>query len=145
MKKTIILLAAAILFLTADLYPQADITRGNLTFTLTGFADNSGQVIVQFFRRDDKIPTDPYKEVSAKITNNEAVVIIENLPYGVYAAILVHDKNANGFIDHRLGIPAEPLAYTNNWKLTLFSGMPTFDKLKFSFSQLKDHIPIAFK
>ena len=30
-------------------------------------------------------------------------------PYGDYAAILVHDKNKNGIIDHKWGIPAEPL------------------------------------
>ena len=144
MKKTIILLSAAMLFLTSGLYSQNDLTKGKLTFNLTGFADNSGQVIVQLFRREDKVPAKPFMEVMAKITNKEAVVTIENLSYGVYAAILVHDKNANGYIDHRMGIPNEPLAYPNNWKLTLLSGMPTFDKLKFSFSQIKDHLTIAF-
>ena len=62
------------------------------------------------------------------------MVEFKNLPYNVYAAIVVHDKNSNGIIDHRFGMPNEPLGFSNNWKLSLFSGMPTFQKLKFSFT-----------
>ena len=144
MKKSIILVTAAILFLAPGLYSQTDLTKGKLTFNLTGFEDNAGQVLVELFRREDKVPAKPFMEVTAKIINREAVVTIENLPYGVYAAIIVHDKNSNGHIDHRMGMPSEPLAYPNNWKLTLLSGMPTFDKLKFSFSQLTNHFSITF-
>ena len=65
-----------------------------------------------------------------------------DLPFGDYAAIFVHDRNGNDKIDHRLGIPNEPLGYTNNWKLSLFSGMPTFEKLRFTFSASMNHFVI---
>jgi len=142
MKKLIIILSAIMLFATFNVVAQ---TQGNLTFNLSGFADNSGQVLVELFRKTDKVPTEPFKVIIAKIVNNNAHVIISNLDYGEYAAIIVHDQNANGHIDHSWGIPSEPLGYTNNWKLTLLSGMPTFEKLKFRFSESGNSISIEMK
>jgi uncharacterized protein (DUF2141 family) len=71
----------------------------------------------------------------SKIVNNEAKVDFQNLPFREYAIIVVHDLNLNDVIDHKWGFPAEPLGYSNKWKLSLFSGMPTFDKLKFVFDK----------
>ena len=135
MKKQIVILTSAMLFLTINISAQTGKSIGSLTFNITGFADNSGQVLVQLFRNEDKVPTKPFKVVKSKISSKKAVVEIENLGYGEYAAIIIHDLNSNGHIDHRLGMPNEPLGFTNNWKLSLFSGMPTFDKLKFTFNE----------
>ena len=123
-------------------YSQNNKTTGSLSFNVIGFTDNSGQLLIQLFHKEDKVPTHPFKQIKAAIINKKANVIIENLPYGDYAAIFVHDKNSNGKIDHNLGIPSEPLGYTNNWKLSLFSGMPSFDKLKFTFSSSQCLFPI---
>ena len=117
-------------------------SRRTLSFDVTGFGDNSGQLLVEFFRKEDKVPTVPFKVIMVKITDKKAQVKIENFPYGDYAVIFVHDKNSNGKIDHSFGIPSEPLGYTNNWKLSLFSGMPTFDKLKFTFNASMNHFVI---
>lgn len=74
-------------------------------------------------------------ETSATISDGKAVIVFTDIPYGEYAAIVCHDKNSNGKVDHNfLGIPAEPLGFSNRWKLTLFSGMPSFSKLRFEFS-----------
>jgi len=143
-KKTmnkLIMLLLAVLF-TSGAYSQNVKTIGTLTFNVTGFADNSGQLLVQLFRKEDKVPAHPFKQIKATIINKKADAVIENLPYGDYAAIFVHDKNSNGKIDHSWGIPSEPLGYTNNWKLSLFSGMPSFDKLKFTFSIAQEHFSI---
>ena len=123
------------LFLTTEAYSQRAVSAGSLTFNISGFADNSGQVIVQLFRKEDKMPKNPFMQIEAKIVDKKAVVVIKDLSYGFYGAIIVHDQNSNGIIDHRWGIPNEPLGYTNNWQLSLLSGMPTFEKLKFYFSE----------
>ncbi len=137
MKTLIIIIASISWLLTSDAWSQNAKTTGTLTFNITGFADNSGQVIVELYFKGDKVPTKPSKHIKGKIVNKSAVVLVENLPFGDYAAIIVHDKNGNGIIDHKWGMPNEPLGYTNNWQLSLFSGMPSFDKLRFAFSPTK--------
>jgi uncharacterized protein (DUF2141 family) len=84
--------------------------------------------------------------MKGKIENGKAEIVFKNILYGDYAAILLHDENSNGVIDHTSGITSEPLGYTNNWRLTLFSGKPNFEKLKFNFSEqnTKQTIAISF-
>ena len=145
MKKLIFILSGIVMFVVINAPAQTPQTKGNLTFILSGFADNSGQVLVELFRKVDKVPTKPFKVLKAKITNQKALVVVSNLDYGEYVAIIVHDQNSNGHIDHSWGIPAEPLGYSNNWKLTLLSGMPTFEKLKFRFSESENFLAIDMK
>ena len=144
MKKLIVILSGIVLFATLHVGAQSHQTTGNLTFNISGFADNSGQVLVQLFRKTDKVPTKPFKVVISKIALRKATVVIPEIDYGEYAAIIVHDQNANGHIDHSWGIPCEPLGYTNRWKLTILSGMPTFEKLKFTFSETGNCFSIDF-
>jgi hypothetical protein len=42
--------------LTINSCAQTEKPISNLTFTITGFADDSGQVLVQLFHKEDKIP-----------------------------------------------------------------------------------------
>ncbi|NVO02045.1 MAG: DUF2141 domain-containing protein [Bacteroidetes bacterium] len=142
MKKIIIGLIGLFLLQTANTYSQSAKTSGNLTFSVTGCENNDGQIMVQLYRKNDEMPSSPFKKVKATIKNNKATVLIEGIPYGDYAAIIVHDENSNGMIDHSFGIPSEHLGFTNNWELTLFSGMPSFDKLRFAFSLTKTNFSI---
>ena len=85
------------------------------------------------FRKDDKIPSNPFKIISAAIKDKKATFEVPNLAFDDYAAIILHDENDNGKIDHSMGFPSEQLGYSNNWELGFFTGMPTFSKLKFQF------------
>jgi uncharacterized protein (DUF2141 family) len=125
-----------------NLFSQTANAENTLTFHIIGFEDNAGQALLKLFRKEDKVPTIPFMLLKSKIINNQADFSIESLPYGEYAAIVVHDENANGEIDHSFGIPSEPLGFTNNWELTLFSGMPTFEKLKFVYSKTSNFFTI---
>jgi uncharacterized protein (DUF2141 family) len=73
--------------------------------------------------------------VNSIIVNKKAIFAIKNLLFGDYAAIVLHNQNSNNKIDHSWGFLSEPLGFTNNWKLSLFFGMPTFEKLKFNYSK----------
>ena len=47
---------------------------------------------------------------------------------------VINDWFDNGKIDHNfLGLPAEALGFSNGFSPGLFTGMPTFQKLKFVF------------
>ena len=139
------LLIFSILLLNTYIYSQTIQSTGTLTLKVTGFSNNIGQAIAKVFRKEDKIPNTPFMQVYSTIENKESVIVIKNLAYGEYAIIVVHDQNSNGTIDHSWGFPSEPLGFTNNWKLGLFSGMPTFEKLKFIFSSTKSFYTINVK
>ena len=135
MKKLILTIYLMIPLLSNTVFSQTAKPSETLTFHVTGFENNTGQALVFLFKEGDNVPTKPSVTLKAAIVNNTADLSAGNLPYGEYAAIVVHDLNGNGMIDHKWGFPAEPLGYTNNWKLSMFSGMPTFEKLKFNFSK----------
>lgn len=64
-----------------------------------------------------------------------AKLAFPDLPHGTYALFLFHDENDNGTVDHNLlGIPTEPLGFSGGFKVSLFSGVPDFDDLKFEFT-----------
>ncbi|MFI0429340.1 DUF2141 domain-containing protein [Mariniflexile sp. HMF6888] len=139
---SIIITVITFQLLSLGIYAQTKETHIPLTFNVTGFADNSGQLLVYLYRKEDKIPSDPFKILEIKIDNKKAFVKIDDLPLGDYACIFIHDQNANNRIDHSFGIPSEPLGYTNNWKLSLFSGMPTFERLRFTYNVSKNNYVI---
>ena len=134
MQKTLLSLAIIFSLVHSCAWSQTPKPAETLTFHVTGFENNTGQAIVYLYRQEDKVPTKPFTHATALIVNKVAEITFPGLSYGDYAAIVVHDLNANGKIDHKWGMPAEPLGYTNKWKFSLFSGMPTFEKLRFHFS-----------
>ena len=129
------------------LIPNRNINLGQDEFT-----DTMGMYSLPFvwatvimFRKTDKVPKAPFLIEKSRITNKAATIKLDDLAYGAYAAIIFHDTNMNGIIDHHWGIPAELLGYTNHWRLTMLSGMPTFDKLKFSFAAVSDTMAIQMQ
>src|SRR5687768_1413933 len=107
---------------------------GTLTITATNFKNTKGHAVVNLFREQDEIPKKPFMTIKASIDAGVAEMIFANLPNASYAAIVYHDENDNGKLDHKLAFPSEPMGFTNNWNLSLFSGMPTFKKLRFEHS-----------
>jgi uncharacterized protein (DUF2141 family) len=101
-----------------------------------------GVAIVNLFREQDDIPKKPFTSMTAEIKNGKADIQFNNLPTGSYAIIAYHDENSNGVLDHKLGFPNEPMGFSNNWELGLFSGMPTFKKLRFDHASAETKIEI---
>ena len=131
MKKTTTIVSIIFLLVLCELsYGQSS---GTLVIEAGIFHDNRGKAVVHLFRREDALPKNPFMESSSIIVDGKTKIIFKNIPFGDYAAIIFHDENSNDRIDHRFGFPNEPIGFSNHWKLSLFSGMPTFEKLKFSF------------
>jgi uncharacterized protein (DUF2141 family) len=106
---------------------------GTLTFRVTNLKSSEGAAIINLFRKQDDVPKKPFKTLSASIQNGISVISFNEILIGEYAAIAYHDENLNGRLDHKMGFPNEPMGFSNNWNLSLFSGTPTFKKLKFMF------------
>jgi len=117
-----ILIFAVTFFATTGAVAQA-----SLELTIKGIKDPVGEVYVGLFNRPDHFLE---KTVEAKVISLEAdwaVVIFKDLPPGVYAVSVFHDRNRNGKLDsNSLGIPKEGFAFGNN-AMGLF-GPPSFDR-----------------
>ena len=99
---------------------------------------------MNFFREGDDLFGKPHLRIQAKIHNGEATFVFPQLEYGNYAVILFHDENGNGDLDHNiLRLPAEPMGFSNGFDLSLFSGLPSFEKLQFEFGKKSQPVVIA--
>jgi uncharacterized protein (DUF2141 family) len=99
-----------------------------------GFTTPDGHALARLYRPGMVVTGEPSMTVSASIAAGRAHFEFPPLPSGSYAVVVVHDRNDNGRIDHVLGFPSEPLGFSHGFTLSLFSGMPTFEKLRFLLS-----------
>ncbi len=136
-KNFICVLFFSLLFLESR--RQTKYSSASLIFTANDFSQITGNAIIFLYRKTDLMSKASLKEGICNIVSWKAEIQFKNIPLGNYAAILVLDENSNGKIDRSLGILNEPLRYTNNWELSLLSGLPTFEKIKFSFRKELSH------
>ncbi len=106
---------------------------GALTLHVTGFADARGHAVAKLYAPGDNVLGAGRWQVRTPIGANSAVLRFEGLPAGRYAAVVFHDENDNGVIDHGLLGPAEPIGFSGGFVLNLLSGRPDFERLKFEF------------
>ncbi len=144
MTRYLLTLTGSICFLLIGFVGKAQ-ESGTLTIEAVNFESNKGIAIVHLFRKQDDVPKKPFMQATGKIIDSKAKIVFNALPYGEYAAILFHDENLNGVLDHKFGFPNEPMGFSNQWKLSLFSGMPTFPKLKFEFSAKRQECSLTIR
>ncbi len=125
---------------------QSAPATGNLTIELRHFSHNKGFAIVQLFRKQDDVMGKPFKKTQGKIMARESTVVFENISYGEYALIAFHDQNANGDLDHNFfNLPDEPMGFSGGYSLGLFSGLPSFAKLRFVFTAAHERYQIKIE
>lgn len=106
---------------------------GVLTIRARGFTDAGGHPVAKLFAPGDNVLSTGRWQLSSTIEEGVATFRFQKLPAGVYAAVVFHDKNDNGVIDHGLLGPSEPLGFSGGFQLSLLSGRPDFERLKFDF------------
>lgn len=121
---------------------QAAPPEGQLTIEASGFRHARGQAVVKLFAPGDNVLGPGRWQASAAITGGVSTLQFDKLPAGRYAAVLFHDENANGVLDHGLLGPAEPLAYSGGFSLGLLSGLPSFEKLQFELLPAEQHMAL---
>jgi uncharacterized protein (DUF2141 family) len=139
----------AIAFAATALYsaavPTLAHTRGSadLNIEASGFNDESGHAIAKLFLPGQNVRQRGQLEIKADIRGGKASLAFPALPPGEYAVVVFHDANDNGVIDHKLiGIPSEELGFSNAFKLSFSSGLPTFEKLRFAHGESAQTIAI---
>ena len=141
-------LILAILILIFSQSCLADDAYGNLTIRVNGLLNDHGKVIANLFREGDEVMKieKAYLHAQGTISDKQAVLIFQNLKYGKYAVSVFQDENDNGKLDHNMfSMPAEPLGFSNGFSLGLYSGLPSFEKLNFTFGLNRGTIDITVK
>jgi uncharacterized protein (DUF2141 family) len=89
-----------------------------LNISINGFESKTGQAYVCLFDNAKGFPNESqtaFKCQSFKITGDNIIVSISDIPSGNYAVAVVHDTNKNGKLDTNfLGIPKEGYGASNN-------------------------------
>jgi uncharacterized protein (DUF2141 family) len=128
------MLASVLAFGVAGSLAAADLSNsGDLTLHVTGFEHARGHAVAKLYAPGDDVLGPGHWQVRSPIDGNTSVLRFEGLPPGRYAAVVFHDENDNGVIDHGLLGPSEPIGFSGGFMLNLLSGRPDFESLKFDF------------
>jgi uncharacterized protein (DUF2141 family) len=118
----------------------------DLIIEASGFQSSAGHAIAKLFLPGDNVRQRGRQEVAATIAAGKATLVFPAVPAGDCAVVVFHDANDNGTIDHNLlGMPSEALGFSNGFKLSLTSGLPTFDKLRFAHRDAPQTLSLAVK
>jgi uncharacterized protein (DUF2141 family) len=127
------ILSTATLLLAGLLNTSFNSPRGTVTIVITGLKSTRGEVLVSLYNQAAPFPDKADKAVGKSrvaIRDKTVRVTFENLPYGRYAAALVHDENSNLKMDFNFaGMPKEGFGFSNNATGTF--GPPAFGKAAF--------------
>ena len=125
---------------------SADTAHADLVVHASGFVHERGSAIVSLFRDGDDVFGTPYVRVTAPIHQGKAIVVLPNVRPGNYVLFAFDNENGNNNLDNNfLHLPAEPLGFSNGFKLSAFSGMPSFEKLRFAFTPDSKPLEISVK
>ncbi|MCS7086543.1 MAG: DUF2141 domain-containing protein, partial [Bacteroidia bacterium] len=106
---------------------------GKIVVRFSGLRNDKGKVVAAVYNRAEGFPTDPSKVLQGKtgaISGKTAQIVFDNLPYGNYAVVFIHDENENRNLDvNFLGIPVEGYGASNNPRF--FFGPPKFEEAAF--------------
>jgi len=121
---------------------------GKIIVFLEGFRSEKGKAAVSLFNSEKGFPERSDKAFSralAPIKNRKSLVAFENVPFGKYAIIALHDENENREMDTSFfGVPREGFGVSRNAKA--FFGAPSFKDASFHLTTdtLKLNIKIKY-
>ena len=119
---------------------------GVLDIRVTGLPSDSGVVRVALFASEDSFPKSgrEFRKAIVRPIGKIGTVIFKNIPYGLYAVALYHDKNENDVFDRGfLGLPLEKYGFSNNARTTLKA--PKFKKVRFAVDRQHKVIEIKVR
>ncbi|MGB0892036.1 MAG: DUF2141 domain-containing protein [Flavobacteriaceae bacterium] len=134
--KKILLIAA---FIFSGIISSSAQEKHTVTLQFEGIKSNKGKLYVAVYNNKKSFLKKAFKGAIVKIEDNKAIVILEDIPTGVYAVSAFHDANDNKKMDTNFfGIPKEPIGVSNNAKG--FMGPPKYKDAKF---EVKKNITLS--
>lgn len=87
---------------------------GVIELEITGMASDEGQMLVGLYNSEEGWLLKPYKGAFGKIANGVTTVTFRDIPEGVYAISVFHDKDNDGKLNRLFGMPTERFGASNN-------------------------------
>jgi uncharacterized protein (DUF2141 family) len=134
-----LLFTSIILVLVTAVSP---LDRKALKITVTNIHGNGVIHLGLYKRKEEFLDFTKGKEYSINSEGKESVTFeITDADYGEYAIAVFHDMDGNGKLKTRiLGIPDEPIGFSNNVKPGF--GPPKFEKCKFMYDESQNSLTI---
>ena len=101
---------------------------------INGIKSTKGKIMVGVYKNNGSFPEigKEFKGYELSIKNNQASIVITDLPKGTYAIGVCHDMNNNNKMDKSfLGIPQEPFGFSKNVRGLMSA--PKFDEVSFYY------------
>ena len=118
-----------------------------LTVQVYNLRSPQGTVRLSLFRSAEGFPGDVakvFRQVAGKIENGICTLVLNDLPPGEYAILLLHDENNNLKMDTRLmGIPKEGYGASNDAKVTF--GPPKYEDARFLLKRTPETLRIKMR
>jgi uncharacterized protein (DUF2141 family) len=115
---------------------KAQDQNGNITVLIGPLRNSKGHLLISLFNSADKFPDDAsgaVKSKKVKVDKTNQKIIFDNVPFGEYAIVFLHDENDSGDMDtNMMGIPQEGYGASNN-AVNTFSA-PKYKEAKFRLS-----------
>lgn len=87
---------------------------GVIELEITGMESDEGQVLIGLYDSEEQWLQKPYRGAFGKIIHGVATVNFRDIPEGVYAISVFHDKDNDGKLKKFLGMPTERFGASNN-------------------------------
>ena len=122
-----------------------DENMGDISLKIEGIENEGGTIMIALFGENDKFLKEPSYSKEIPLSNETSIsLVIENIPYGVYAISIYHDLNNNNKLDANfIKIPKEPIGFSNNY-LPKF-GPPSFKGASFTLASENLDMPVSLK
>lgn len=119
---------------------------GELEITVANIREPGGTLLVAIYDKADhwlstKKDKPPFRDAAHAVSGEqEAVILVNELPPGDYAVSVFHDLNANHELDTNfIGFPKEPFGFSG--PMGRF-GPPAFDEARFHLGQGRHRLRI---
>jgi len=129
------LVVSIFLALVSFFAPNPD--KGKVIVHITDIRSSDGVIAITIFKGGEGFPEDEkkaYKKLIVPISGGKAIAVFDDLPYGEYGVIYMHDENNNGKMDFNfIHIPKEGYGASNNAKASF--GPPKYEDAKIILKQ----------
>ena len=130
-------LLLSLLLLIINLPSHADENKFSLTVKVSGATPGKAQMILSLFISPESYLKEPVLSKTKAVDDiGEVIFVLDDLVPGKYSVSIIYDEDNNGELNTGfLGIPNEPVGFSNNAKGTF--GPPSYDKTSFNLTETK--------
>lgn len=129
MKSTTFLCAAIQIVIAVSAH--ADDSNCDLSILVPDISNYESDVIAKVFRPGEVVTRASAFSKTMAGTDMQNGMSLGRVSCGAYAVVVFVDEDGNGSISHGLFGPNEPIGFSGSYRISLTSGLPTFEKLQF--------------